>query len=137
MWTCPLCNRVFIKKQQYHSCNENTLADFLKGKSLLSIELLEHFIDEYKNIGNISIHTTKSMISISNKTGIAYVIQLGKNFIDIVFPFKQAYQDNLCFIKIKQVPGSNQYNHHFRMFLKEDINEEVIVYMKKAFKEGS
>jgi hypothetical protein len=73
------------------------------------------------------------MIAIAGKKKIAYIIQLGKNFMDVVFPFKQAYTDNLCFTKIKQVPGSNDYNHHFRMCFKEDINEEVKYYMKLAF----
>ena len=44
------------------------------------------------------------------------------------FPFKQPYPDNLCFQKIAQVPGeiAHQFNHHFRMLQKEDLNEEVI-----------
>lgn len=135
MWTCPVCNREFTRNNQYHSCNEKTLQEFIKGKSIHSIELLEHFINEYKKIGNISVHATKSMISISGKKGVAYIIQLGRNFIDIVFPFKQAFNDNLCFVKIKQVPGSNQYNHHFRMCFAEDINDEVISFMRKALEE--
>ena len=44
------------------------------------------------------------MISFSATKGFAYVIQLGKNFVDVVFPLKQAYTDNLCFSKIKPVP---------------------------------
>ena len=63
-------------------------------------------------------------------------MQLGKNFIDVVFPFKQAYEDNLCFTKIKQVPGTDDYNHHFRMYFKEDINAEVLKYMKLAYEKG-
>jgi hypothetical protein len=32
------------------------------------------------------------------------------------------------------VPGDNkQFNHHFRMLHTEDINEEVIGYMKLAY----
>ncbi|CAN5846394.1 hypothetical protein BH11BAC4_BH11BAC4_12030 [soil metagenome] len=84
-------------------------------------------------MGNLSVHPTKSMIAIAAKTKFAYIIQLGKNFVDIVFSFKQAYHDNLCFTKIKSVPGSNDFNHHFRMYFKEDINEEVKYYMKLAF----
>lgn len=73
------------------------------------------------------------MITLSAKKGMAHITQLGKNFIDIVFPFNKSYDDNLCFVKIKQVPGTDQYNHYLRMFLKEDINEEVKEYMKLAF----
>jgi len=133
MWTCPLCNRQFKNANQVHSCNDKTLDDFLQGKSPHTIELFYHFIAEYKSIGDITVHPTKSMIAISGQSRCAYIIQLGKNFIDIVFPFKQAYNENLCFVKIKPVPGSDDYNHHFRMLLKEDINEEVKYYMKLAF----
>jgi hypothetical protein len=73
------------------------------------------------------------MISFASRTRFAYIIQLGKNFIDVVFPFKQAYSDNLCFNKIKPVPGSDDFNHHFRMYFVEDINEEVRGYMKLAY----
>ncbi|MEO6549349.1 MAG: hypothetical protein ABIN94_15210 [Ferruginibacter sp.] len=111
---------------------DKTLDDFLKGKSVHTINLFYHFIDEYKTLGNISVHPTKSMIAIAAITRMAYIIQLGKSFIDIVFPFKQPYNDNLCFTKIKQVPGTNDYNHHFRMCFQEDVNEEVKGYMKLA-----
>jgi hypothetical protein len=132
MWTCPLCNRDLVKANQAHSCNDKTLDDFLQNKSTHTTELFYHFIKEYKSIGNISVHPTKSMIAVAGKTRSAYIIQLGKNFMDVVFPFKQAYDDNLCFVKIKAVPGSNDYNHHFRMCFKEDINEEVKHYMRLA-----
>ena len=133
MWTCPLCNRDFVKINQVHSCNDKTLDDFLKNKSIHTTELFYHFIKEYKRIGNISVHPTKSMIAIAGGKRFAYITQLGKDFMDIVFPFEQPYSDNLCFTKIKPVPGSNDYNHHFRMMFKEDINEEVKHYMKLVF----
>ncbi|MEP7106749.1 MAG: DUF5655 domain-containing protein [Ferruginibacter sp.] len=132
MWTCPLCNRNFSKSNQVHSCLDKTLDDFLKGKSVHTTELFYYFINEYKSLGDISVYPTKSMIAITGKTRLAYIIQLGKNFMDVVFPFKQAYTDNLCFVKIKRVPGSNDYNHHFRMCFNEDINEEIKHYMKLA-----
>ena len=133
MWTCPLCDRDFVKTNQTHSCNDKTLDDFLKNKSEQTTGLFYYFLKEYKKIGNISVHPTKSMIAVAGKKRFAYITQLGKDFIDIVFPFKKSYDDNLCFTKIKQVPGTNDYNHHFRMYLKDDINEEVKSYMKLAF----
>jgi len=35
------------------------------------------------------------------------------------------------------VPGSDDYNHHFRMFFEEDINDEVRMYMRMAYENGS
>jgi hypothetical protein len=134
MWTCPVCSQQFVKNNQSHSCKDKTLQDFLNGKSVHTLELFNYFIEQYKLMGGISVHPTKSMIAIASKTRFAYITQLGRDFIHIVFPFKQAYDDNLCFIKIKPVPGSDDYNHHFRMYLKEDLNEEIRKYMKLAYK---
>jgi hypothetical protein len=109
---------------------------FLTGKSEHTIQLFDHFIKQFEKVGSITIEPTKTMIGISNSNKrIAWVTQLGKNFIHVVFPFKQLYEDNLCFQKMAQVPGQNQYNHHFRMIQKEDLNTEVLKFMKLAYKE--
>jgi hypothetical protein len=136
MWICPLCNQEFVNTNQVHSCRDKVLADFLQGKPDNTIELFNHLVMEYQQIGDIKIHPAKSMISFAARIRFAYVIQIGKAFIDVVFPFKQAYNDNLCFNKIKQVPGSDDYNHHLRIFFKEDINDEVRMYMKMAYQNG-
>ena len=114
-----------------------TIEDFLKGKSDHTSYLFHHFINEYQKLGMITLHPAKTMIGISNgKKRIAWITQLGKNFIHIVFPFKKSYPDNLCFQKIAQVPGdNNQFNHHFRMLYSEDVNDEVISFMKIAMDE--
>lgn len=84
-------------------------------------------------MGPVVLEPTTTMIALDNgKKRIAWVTQLGKNFIHVVFPFKQAYDDNLCFQKVGQVPGSNQYNHHLRLLNKEDINAEVKKFMQIA-----
>lgn len=115
--------------------NNKTIADFLQGKPQHTIELFDHFIETYNSIGIIEVAAAKTMIGISNShKRIAWITQLGKNFIHVVFPFKEPYYDNLCFTKIAQVPGDqHQFNHHFRMLYKEDINDEVKHYMKLAY----
>jgi len=117
--------------------NPKTIADFLSGKSALTQSLFHQLVNEYSKLGAVTLHPAKTMIGIDNgKKRIAWITQLGKNFIHVVFPFKQPYTDNLCFQKIAQVPGATkQYNHHFRMYSEEDINEEVIGFMKLAFNE--
>lgn len=115
-----------------------TIADFLAGKSFHTIELFNHFIETFQNIGFIEVHVAKTMIGISNShKRIAWITQLGKNFIHIVFPFKKPHADNLCFTKIAQVPGeTQQFNHHFRMLYNDDINDEVKRFMKLAYDEA-
>jgi hypothetical protein len=113
------------------------LSEFLEGKSEHTQKLFWHFIAAYKEIGNITVHPTKSMIAIAATKRVAYITRLGKDFMDVTFPFDQPYNDNLCFAKIAKVPGQVQYNHHFRMVRPEDVNKEVKKYMKLALgKEG-
>src|SRR5215510_9318902 len=132
MWTCPLCNQQFKNNNQLHSCNDKTLNDFLKGKSDFVVSLFWHFVKEFQSVGKITIHPTKSMIAIAADTRIAYITRIGKDFVDVTFPFKKPYNDNLCFHKIAKVPGQQQYNHHFRMYNTEDVNDEVKSFIKLA-----
>jgi hypothetical protein len=108
------------------------LSEFLKGKSEHTVGLFWAFIEAYREIGNISIEPAKTMIGIKTTKRIAYITRLGKDFMDVCFMFDQPYNDNLCFHKIAQVPGAQQYNHYFRMMNKMDLNKEIKTYMKRA-----
>lgn len=115
---------------------ETQLSELLSGKSEHTLMLFDAFITRFTEVGNITVEPAKTMIGISNANKrIAWVKQLGKNFIHVVFPFKKEYPDNLCFQKIAKVPGQNQFNHHFRMCLLDDLNEEVLGYMALAFRD--
>lgn len=133
MWTCPHCKQKFIKNNQSHSCGDKVLDDFLHGKSEHTIELFWHFIDSFKSIGKVTIHPTKSMIAVAAKKRMVYITRLGKNFVDVTFPFTKPYPDNLCFQKIAQVPGQQQFNYHLRLQETDDVNAEVKKYMKLAY----
>jgi hypothetical protein len=137
MWTCPLCNQPFKNNNQQHSCNEKLLTDFLTGKSAHTVALFWHFVEEYRKLAPITVHPTKSMIAIAFTKRIAWITRLGKNFVDIVFPLESPYEDNLCFHKIAQVPGTNQFNHHFRMMRPEDLNEELHRFMLLAVQQAA
>ena len=111
-----------------------SLNEFLQGKSPETISMFEHFVSEFNTVGKITLQPAKTMIGIANDhKRIAYITHLGKNFVHVVFLFKQAYPDNLCFQKIAQVPGEQQYNHHFRMLTSSDVNAEVKKFMKLAW----
>ncbi|HYG53084.1 MAG TPA: DUF5655 domain-containing protein [Flavobacteriales bacterium] len=113
----------------------NELDAFLTGKSPRAMELYMHFIQEYKKLGALEIIPAKTMLGVFNgKRRVAYITRFGKNFLHVVFMFDQAYPDNLCFTKVAQVPGTNQFNHHFRMLDEADVNKEVKKFMKMAVK---
>jgi len=102
-------------------------------KSAHALMLFDHFIAELQKTGPVSIHPHKTIISMANThKRVAYITQSGKNFIHVVFPFKERHDDNLCFQRIQEVPGRNIIYHHFRMLHKEDVNDEVRRFMRIA-----
>lgn len=109
-----------------------TIDDFLNGKSDHTRQLFNHFVNEFSHFG-IELHPAKTMIGVGAPgKRVAWITQFGKNFIHVVFPFKRPYPDNLCFQKIAQVPGTDQFNHHFRMLYLADVTDEVRQFMKMA-----
>lgn len=115
---------------------DQSITDFMLGKSEQSVRLCQYFIQIYTEMGEISHHATKTMIAFKASKNFAYIIRLGKDYIDIVLPFKTTYPDNLCFSKIVHVPGSTDYNHHLRIYSTDDVNDEVKQYMNLAYANG-
>lgn len=107
----------------------------LTNKTAAALALYHAVITVFEAVGPVTIHPAKTMIGLSNgRRRIAYITQVGKNFVHVVFPFKQAYPDNLCFQKIAQVPGeTHQFNHHFRIYATDDLNEEVQGFIRLAY----
>ncbi len=128
-----------MPREKTTSIDTLSVQDFLNGKSDHTIKLFTHFVQKFGQIGSVTLHPAKTMIGIATpRKRIAWVTQFGKFFLHVVFPFEKPYPDNLCFIKIAQVPGDNkQFNHHFRMHAIEDVNEEVKKFMQMAYEAGS
>ncbi|MEQ6118818.1 DUF5655 domain-containing protein [Reichenbachiella sp. MALMAid0571] len=137
MWICPNCNQKFLHTNQWHSCAEKTVEDFLTNKSPITIELFHHLIEEYNKIGEFALHPAKSRIAFAATIRFGYIARLGRNFVDAALTFNQPYKDNLCFYRIGEVPGGKYFQHYFRIFSKEDINEELKKYMKMALDYGN
>ncbi|QHL89189.1 hypothetical protein GU926_17840 [Nibribacter ruber] len=132
MWTCPTCAQEFLRTNQTHSCLDKTEEDFLRGKSEVTVGLYRHFLEQYRTIGEFRVHPAKTMISLAKNTRFCSVHQLGRNFIDVCLPLNKVYDNTLCFHKIGHV-GDQDINHYVRIYDKEDLNEEVLHYMKMAY----
>jgi len=137
MWTCPICDQRFLRKNQTHSCNEKTVDDFLLGKSDHTIDLFYHFISEYRKIGRFVLHPARSRIAFAAKRRFGYIHRLGKDFVDIALTFNEPYRENLCFYRIGEVPGGKIFQHYLRVMRREDVNDEVRKFMKMALENGN
>ena len=136
MWSCPKCHQQFVYTNAMHSCGDKSVDDFLKGKSDHTIALFHHFLEEYRKMGDYVLHPAKSRISLAAQIRFAFIVRLGRDFMDVVFQFREPYEDNMCFYKITQIPGTQSFNHYVRFQSVEDLNDEVRFYMQKAYDIG-
>jgi len=68
-----------LNSNQVNAEHINQLSSFLAGKSDYTLMLYNHFLTEFKKIGNITVEPAKTMIGISNShKRISWVTQLGK-----------------------------------------------------------
>ena len=137
MWKCPICSQEFVHKNSNHSCKDKTVEDFFVRKPIEMRLLFDYFISEYRQIGEFKLHPAKARIGFAAQIRFGYLKYIGKDFIDIAFTFNKAYRDNLCFYRIGEVPGGKYFQHYLRLMRKEDINEEVKIYMKMALDFGN
>jgi Domain of unknown function (DUF5655) len=136
MWTCPKCKQKFVNRNQWHSCGQNTLGNFLEGKSLEAVGLFNHFIKSYKKIGPFDLHPAKTRVALVAKIRFASINKIGKDFIRGRLLFNKPYENAGCFYKIEPLVEINYYVHHFQLRHKEDINNEFKKYMRLAYDIG-
>ncbi len=136
MWTCQKCKQKFVNTNQWHSCGQNTVANFLQKKTDKTIELYEYLITEFRKFGDFELHPAKTRIALNKKMRFASINKLGKDYLDAHLVFTERYDETLCFHKIDTVTNS-AHVHHFRLYSKEDLTDELKKYMKMAYEIGT
>lgn len=132
MWTCPKCQQQFVNTNQWHSCGENSLDQFLEGKTEVALELYDALLTEFRGIGKFVLHPAKSRIALNNRMRFASINRLGKDFLNGHLVLRDRYDETSCFHKIDSVT-KNAHVHHFKLVTSDDITEELKSFMKVAY----
>ncbi len=136
MWTCPKCKQKFVNTNQWHSCGQNSVDNFLSNKTETAIQLYNYLISEFRKIGDFELHPAKTRIALNKRMRFASINRLGTDFIDAHLVFTAAFTDNHCFHRIDEVT-KRAYVHHFRLYRKADLTDELREYMALAYRIGT
>ena len=136
MWTCPKCKQKFVNANQWHSCGQNTVDNFLANKTEKAIELYDYIITEFGKIGDFELHPAKTRIALNKKMRFASINRLGKNFLDGHLVFTEKFDGSPCFHRI-EIVTKRAFVHHFRLYSKDDLTDELKKYMRLAYKIGT
>jgi len=136
MWTCPNCGHQFFNKNQSHSCGAYTVEDFLRGKSVKSVELFDFFLSEYRKIGPFELHPVKTRVALLTKMRFCAINKIATDHIDIHLVLTESFKDAVCFYKIDNL-ANRFFVHHAHLYNKDDITDELKKYMAMAYGTGN
>lgn len=130
MWICPKCHRSFKTKNQPHSCvivnADSMFSELPKHIKEVSAELLKIC----NALGEIKTDTTLSCIYFINKNRFL-VLKPQKSGMIIEFILDRS-EDIFPVIKIVQI-SKNLFAHRLKLESKEDINDQLIGWIKEAY----
>ncbi|HOY46357.1 MAG TPA: DUF5655 domain-containing protein [Candidatus Dojkabacteria bacterium] len=130
MWKCDKCCRSFAKNNQSHSCRTSTLDEHFQNKEDQR-DLFNSYIDFVReNVGDFKIEAVSCCIHLVNTfTFSAVWILKDKIRIDFASPEKLS---NTRIFKTEQ-PSANRYVHYLDIETKDNLNEELINWLKQAY----
>lgn len=130
MWTCPNCHRVFKTKNQWHSCVQIKPEDLLTNKPAEVKQLYDHLCHICKELGSISIDTTKSCIYFMD-THRFLAIKPKKDGLILEFILNRR-EDIFPVINIFAM-SKYQYVHRLKIDTMEELEGQVFSWIKEAY----
>jgi hypothetical protein len=130
LWKCPLCNRRFANRNQFHFCARYTVRQHLKGKSPLAISLFREFAKLVRRCGPVIVFANKTRIGFQVRMAFADVI-LKREWLDAYIILARRLE-NRRFTKIETLSPRNHI-HYFRIRSREELDAEVLSWLREAY----
>lgn len=130
MWTCPKCNRIFLKTKQPHSCKKFSFEQHFKNKEKAK-ELFDFLLKEInREIGKCQIISLPCCIHLFGKYDFLAALPK-KDKLEIRFTLDSVLDSS----KLKQsIPiSSKYYKNCVNLFETADIDNELISWLKKSY----
>ncbi|TAK52498.1 MAG: hypothetical protein EPO24_15205 [Bacteroidetes bacterium] len=134
MWTCPKCKAKFFQKNLWHSCGNYTVKEFFNGKPKEMYALYKYYLHEFKKFGPVIVHPVKTRIAFMVEVRFSGVTRVGKNFLASGLWLTEPHP-NKKFSRIEKI-ADNCYLHRFKLYRKEDIDDELRAFMRMAYAVG-
>ncbi len=130
-WKCQKCGREFTNKNQWHSCVSMTVNDLLEGKPKSVEKTLKKLIKEVKELGDVNVDVVKTGINLGGRShfGMVFVQRSG---VKLEFALERKI-DNPRFAKVWPEPMSGMFAHRVRLTEEEDVDEQLLDWLKEAY----
>jgi hypothetical protein len=133
LWKCPKCGRRFANKNQWHSCTKITVAEHLRDKTAVAIEIYKAFEAAVRECGPVRAHPTRTRIGfIARMTFTSASLRARWIDVGLILPYR------LDSTRIRKVEtyGPSSYGHYLRIRAIDEIDDELSEWLREAYRLG-
>lgn len=132
-WTCSVCEREFVHRNQMHACGRYTLAEHLVGREPRVLELYERFADLVRACGPVALIPTRSRIGFQVRSLFA-AVRLDRGGLEGHLVLERPLEHPL-FTRIESV-SPRRHLHHFRLPAGEAPGDILAGWLQEAYATG-
>lgn len=133
LWVCSGCGRSFANRNQSHACGRYDLEHHFQNKPPAMRALYDRFASAVASLGPVTV--------LPEKTRIAFQVRM--SFAQVT-PRRQWLDGHVVLARRRQHPrfrridtiSRKNHVHIFRISTPEEIDEEVLSWLKEAYSVG-
>ena len=133
MWECPRCGREFANANQWHSCIELAVDEYLAGKSPHAVVLYHAIHAALREAGEFRVHPQQSRIAFISRMTFAGV-QLAERWV--VLSFITASPIDHERIRRIELYGPTSFAHAVRIATPAEVDGVVGGWLQEALLRG-
>lgn len=128
-WKCPQCERTLKNANQWHCCTNQDIDNLFVNKPEELLLVFDKILSFVADLGAIEISATKNcVVFFSSQTFL--VIRPMQKQLNIKIYLEELSDDELFF---KVALYGKQHEHNLRIATLEQVNGEVLGYIKKSY----
>lgn len=134
LWTCPECGRSFANRNQWHSCTDLSLDEFLADGSTHAVAIYHAVQAALAGCGEFRIHAQKTRVAFINRMTFAGM-RLRSDAVDVSLILPEPYSiDRVTAITLY---GQTTFEHLIRVRSPEEVDRNLSEWLCNAWTRGT
>jgi hypothetical protein len=134
LWTCPRCGAKLAKRNVYHACGQYSIEKFLAGKGPQARALFNRFVRLVRRCGPFEFAPAKTRVAFMVRIRFAWVSRISERGMTAVVELPRRL--NSPRIGRIEHPTTSVYVHYFRVTSLEELDDEVLAWLKESYRAG-
>lgn len=132
LWTCPRCGARFVTRNQWHSCGQATLQDWLNRMGPRARAFYDRFEEMVAACGEYHVAPAKTRIAFLGRVRFAGITRLSEKGMTCGFALPEPLRSPR-FAKVEEiVPG--WWHHRLRITEVSQLDEEVQGWLRESYR---